>query len=156
MQLGFTSLTYTLFVTSRLARLILSRSRTVSRCGPPFARPTSPWGYAGDAVRNFAIPGYKSCVQTTRLEFYSLTSDLPSLYHGVAPVQFLHVMVLPAIPASPTQTWTDYAINAAFSNFGLRYDIVGGTPKFANGWKGWSYNLTRWVRGINKNTLVNC
>ncbi|KAK3370600.1 hypothetical protein B0H63DRAFT_564720 [Podospora didyma] len=123
---------------------------------PTWAIPNGlPWGYAGDVTWNWSISGYESFSQVTRLEFYSLCETLPSFYHGVVPVGFLRAMVLPARLVQG-DTWTDYVVNSAFSRFGFQYDIGGGNPKYTNGYKGWSFDLQRWVRGVNRNTYINC
>ena len=90
--------------------------------GPSYAHPNGfPWGFAGDVTWRWEIPGYDSFVQVTRLELYSLCDTLPAFFHGVVSVQFLRKMVLPA-RLEADQTWTDYVVNAAFSNFGYKYE----------------------------------
>ncbi|KAK4169724.1 hypothetical protein QBC43DRAFT_198001, partial [Cladorrhinum sp. PSN259] len=123
---------------------------------PSYAIPNNlPWGFAGDVTWTWAIPGHDSIVQVTRLELYSLCDTLPAFFHGVVSVQFLRKMVLPA-RLTTGQTWTDYVVNAAFSKFGYKYEISFGSPKFTNGYKGWSFDLRRWVKGVGRNNLINC
>ncbi len=121
---------------------------------PPFAVANFPWGFAGDVHWTLSVDG-REFRDTTRLEIYSLTDTLPAYYHGVVDVQFLRAMVLPA-RAAPNQSWSEYVIDAAFSKFGFKYDIAHGAMKYAGGALWGSYDLRRWVRGINKNNLVNC
>ena len=123
---------------------------------PSYANKKFPWGFAGDITWTLAIGGQTACVQTTRLELYSLHATLPAFYHGVIEVGFLRAMVLKARPESSDQTWTDYVANAVFSKFGFQYDIEHGSMKYANGYNGGPFDLRRWVRGINKSNLVNC
>ncbi|KAM7200399.1 hypothetical protein V8F20_005376 [Naviculisporaceae sp. PSN 640] len=124
---------------------------------PSYAAPNFPWGFAGDVMWTLNING-QSCVQTTALELYCLADTLPSFFHGVVEASFLRAMVLPArSTASPTPgSWTDYVVNACFSNFGFKYDITSGGMRFADSGIGGSYDLRRWVRGINWGQLVNC
>ena len=121
---------------------------------PAYAVASFPWGFAGDVTWIFSVDG-REFRDTTRLEIYALTDTLPAYYHGVVDVQFLRAMVLPA-RAAPNQSWSEYVIDAAFSKFGFKYDIAHGAMKYAGGAMWGSYDLRRWVRGINKNNLVNC
>jgi len=122
---------------------------------PSYANPSFPWGFAGDVTWTVTINSQAVCVQTMRLELYTLPCELLAFYHGVVDVHFLRAMVLNARPVSPTQTWTDYVAWAAYSNFGFQYDITHGSMKYANRYSGGPYDLRRWVRGINKSNLVN-
>ena len=121
---------------------------------PSYAVANFPWGFANDVTWVLSVDG-SEFRDTTRLEIYALTDTLPAYYHGVVDVQFLRAMVLPA-RAAPNQSWSEYVIDAAFSKFGFKYDIAHGAMKYAGGAIWGSYDLRRWVRGINKNNLINC
>ncbi|KAM7192557.1 hypothetical protein V8F20_008766 [Naviculisporaceae sp. PSN 640] len=121
---------------------------------PEYAVANFPWGFAGDVTWTLSIDG-KDFVSTTRLEIYSLADSLPAFYHGVVDVQFLRAMVLPARP-TPSPSWTHYVVDAAFSKFGFKYETSSGRMKYAGGERRGSYDLTRWVRGIDKGNYINC
>lgn len=92
---------------------------------------------------------------TTRLEFYTLTDELPPFYHEVVDVIFLRVMALNAWPTPNEPTWTAYVTNALFSRFRFQYDIDTGRMKYAGYKVGGPFDLRRWIRGVNKNNRIN-
>ncbi|KAK3314320.1 hypothetical protein B0H66DRAFT_643708 [Apodospora peruviana] len=124
---------------------------------PSYATEHFPWGFAGEVTWTLTVNG-QTCVQSTVLELYCLNDTLPAFFHGAVDASFLRAMVLPArAPSPPTPpSWTDYVVKACFANFGYKYEISNGTIRFGDSGTGGSYDLKRWVRGINWGQPVNC
>ncbi|KAK6506849.1 hypothetical protein TWF481_005309 [Arthrobotrys musiformis] len=123
---------------------------------PPWVRSDTPWAIVGDIEWRLRVAptGQVLGINSTRLEFYAITEDLPEFYQNSVDVTLLRRFVAQFIDRSVP--WVDHCCSQTFGNFSFVYDSYWGGASFAGSRTGGSFNLNSYLASIGTKTLVNC